>query len=213
MDLGFQVFNLTTYPHFVGMLQELEIETEMSDMSFSLSLDGGKFEWSSDAVFGQATNALSPSFLRMLYDVLRFGREAPAVLHPTTASRYRDVTLGQYLTSKGYSQTFISKYVLPMCAAVWSVPVATCLEFPVTTLVQFWVNHHLLDVFERPLWRVISNRAEKYVEKIINVLPDVRLGAQVTVVRRGKHPKITLSNGLNESFDAVVLVRGFVMIR
>lgn len=49
-------------------------------MSFSLSMDGGSFEWSSSALFAQASNCTSPSFLMMLYEVLRFGREAPRVM-------------------------------------------------------------------------------------------------------------------------------------
>jgi predicted NAD/FAD-binding protein len=34
------------------------------------------------------------------------------------------MTMGEYLKYRGYSNTFLRNYVLPMCAAVWSVPEA-----------------------------------------------------------------------------------------
>lgn len=121
VDLGFQVFNLTTYPHMTAFLDALGVDSEPSDMSFSLSVDGGRLEWAShslDTVFTQRSNIASPSFLRMLKDVLRFGKEAPRVLDHG-ATNYSGMTLGAYLTKHKYSKEFIDNYVLPMCAAVW----------------------------------------------------------------------------------------------
>jgi len=224
VDLGFQVFNLTTYPNLVGMFEELGVESEPSSMSFALSMDGGEHEWSSEALFGQKSNLASPAFLRMLWDVLRFGREAPQVLDAKHAHAYEGVTLGQYLDRKGYSEVFRTHYVLPMCAAVWSVPNATVLEFPVKMLVRFWINHHLLDVFDRPLWRVVKGRSSQYVAAITKALGEmggqVRTSCAAKAVRReakqgsdGSLPrgltrggvKVTLSDGKTESFDGVIL--------
>ncbi len=80
-----QVYNLTTYPNLVGLLEELGVDTEPSDMSFGLSIDEGALEWGSrglGAIFAQRRNLLSPGFLRMIWDVIRFGREAPEVRRP-----------------------------------------------------------------------------------------------------------------------------------
>lgn len=77
-----QVYNLTTYPNLVGLFEALGVDTAPSDMSFAVSMDGGALEWGSrglGAVFAQRWNLLSPSFLRMVWDVLRFGRQAPLV--------------------------------------------------------------------------------------------------------------------------------------
>lgn len=77
-----QVYNLTTYPNLVGLFEALKVDTEPSDMSFGLSIDGGALEWGSrglDAIFAQRSNLLSLSFLRMIWDVIRFGKEAPEV--------------------------------------------------------------------------------------------------------------------------------------
>ena len=34
------------------------------------------------------------------------------------------------------------------------------------TLIRFWVNHHLLDLYQRPCWRVVSGRSKTYVDRI-----------------------------------------------
>ena len=122
-----QVFNLTTYPHLVGLFSELGVETQPSEMSFALSMDGGALEWGShglDAVFAQRGNLASPAFLGMLRDVLRFGRQAPEVLRPENRGEFGGMTLGQYLELRRYGTAFRENYVVPMCAAVWSVPSA-----------------------------------------------------------------------------------------
>lgn len=214
VDLGFQVFNLTTYPHMVGFLETLGVDTEPSDMSFSLSIDGGKLEWAShglSTVFAQKTNIISPSFLSMIRDVLRFGKEAPRVLDPGSSSKYAKVTLGEYLITHKYSKPFIDKYVLPMCAAVWSVPSSQVLTFPVTMLVRFWVNHHLLDLVQRPLWRVVKGRSREYVKKVIAELPDARADTPVRAVRSSTEPSsgatvvtVEARDG-NADYDAIVL--------
>lgn len=106
VDLGFQVYNLSTYPHLVSWFEHLGVATEPSNMSFSLSLDGGALEWASHglgSVFAQRANLLSPRFWRMLWDVLRFGRHAPDVLKPENAAAFRDVSLGDYLERNGYA--------------------------------------------------------------------------------------------------------------
>lgn len=108
VDLGFQVFNLTTYPHFVSWLEHLGVDSEASDMSFAISVDEGKLEWAShgiNTVFAQRRNIFNLSFLRMVRDVLRFGREAPKVLDEANTKTYRDVTLGQYLKAEGYASS------------------------------------------------------------------------------------------------------------
>ncbi|GBF87498.1 cyclopropane fatty acid synthase [Raphidocelis subcapitata] len=188
VDLGFQVYNLTTYPHLVGFLEALGVDTEPSDMSFSLSIDDGRLEWASvgdlDTVFAQRSNALSPTFLRMVYDVVRFGKEAPKVLEPSSAASYRDVALGAYLDSNGYSQAFRRHYLLPMCAAVWSVPNAQVLEFPIQMLVRFWVNHHLLDLTQRPKWRVVKGRSQAYVRAVTAEIPEVLTSTPIASLER-----------------------------
>ncbi len=119
------MYNLTTYPHLVGLLETLGVDTEPSDMSFALSSDGGAFEWGSrglGALFAQRANLLRPAFWRMAADVVRFGRNAPEVLKPGSAAEFGSMSTGEYLKRGRYSRAFVRLYFLPMCAAVWSVP-------------------------------------------------------------------------------------------
>ena len=59
------------------------------------------------------------------------------------------------------SSSFIQSFTPPLHHHL-----AQVLEFPVQMLIRFWVNHHLLDIFQRPLWRVIKGRSRTYVDKV-----------------------------------------------
>jgi len=217
VDLGFQVFNLTTYPHLVGMLEALRVDSEPSDMSFGLSVDGGALEWGSGrgtpgmlgtfrSIFAQRSNLCSASFWRMLLEVVRFGRYAPEVIDPKTASQWQGRTLGDYLSSKGYSEYFIHCYVEPMCAAIWSAPRGAMLDSPVQPLVRFWLNHHLLDIFTtRPTWRAVVGRSQAYVAAIQQRLGPKRfmLGQPVTSVTRQSNGGVSVESKAASGYTQV----------
>ena len=92
-----------------------------------------------------------------------------------------------------------------MCAAVWSVQGAQVMDFPVQMLVRFWKNHHLLDIFQRPLWRVVKGRSQQYVKKVLASLPEVLTSARVESVVRSSDGVIVTLNGTGRTFDKVVL--------
>lgn len=78
VDLGFQVFNQTNYPHLMQLFEALGVDSYESDMSFSLSAQEGQLEWASHGLgsfFVQKSNLCSPSFMRMFVDMLRFNRQ------------------------------------------------------------------------------------------------------------------------------------------
>eukprot|EP00884_Botryococcus_braunii_P002118 jgi/Botrbrau1/11907/Bobra.0171s0017.1 len=214
VDLGFQVYNLTTYPNFVGLLDQLGVDSEPSDMSFALSIKEGELEWGShdlSSIFAQKRNLLSLSFWRMLWDVVRFGREAPEVLEPGKQVEYSHMSMGTYLVQKRYSRTFIEAYLLPMCAAVWSVPNQQVMQFPVVMLVRFWLNHHLLDIFQRPVWGALSKDAAGLMSRLFfqscrMYAPPVQCPGFVPGNEDGtRRPAVTSGSGKIEEFDAVIL--------
>ena len=205
VDTGFLVYNERTYPNLVALFDELGVDSIASDMSFGVSMDGGALEWagsSLDTVFAQRLNAGSPSFLRMLWDILHFNRNAERFLQ---WSKQTALTLGQLLQQEGYGARFRDAYLLPMAAAIWSSSPSDILQFPAATFLRFCLNHGLLQVNDRPQWRTVAGGARHYVQKIAATLPDIRLNTPVHSVRRSAGRMQVWSNGAGaDEFDAVV---------
>lgn len=184
VDTGFIVFNDATYPHFISLLDELGVESHPSDMSFSVRSERNGLEYngaSINSLFAQRSNLLKPSFYRMLRDILRFNREAPALLEqPDNA-----ISLGAYLDQNSYSSGFIDHYIVPMGAAIWSATPGGMLAVPARFFIRFFHNHGLLSVNDRPTWRVIKGGSRSYLDKLVSGHRDrIRLDSPVEWVRR-----------------------------
>jgi predicted NAD/FAD-binding protein len=184
VDTGFIVFNDWTYPNFIALLQELEVPWQRSDMSFSLRCERTGLEYNGSTVnqlFAQRRNALRPSFLRMIHDILRFNREARVLLRDPSAA----LTLAQYLRQGGYSRAFIERYLVPMGRAIWSVGEAALLGFPARFFVEFFDRHGFLNVNDRPVWQAIRGGSREYVRRLVQPFQShVRLRTPVAGVRR-----------------------------
>ena len=203
VDTGFIVYNERNYPNLVRLFDVLEVPTEWSDMSFSVSVGGGSFEYQSRArgLLAQPSNAIRPGTWRMLRDFRRFCRDAPRVL----ASGKRE-SLGSYLERGGYGDEFRLDLLLPVSAAIWSSGLDDMLEFPVTTLVGFLSSHDILQVRARPRWRTVSGGSREYVRRLTAGYRDrIRRSARVVAVRRDEDGVEVLdaSGGLDR-FDEVV---------
>ena len=211
VDTGFLVFNERTYPNLIQLLAELGVPTAKSEMSFAVSVQRGRrrIEWSGtdlNGVFAQRRNLLSPRFLAMLRDILRFNAQATRIAQGQEAIEAR-ATLGAFLDEHGYGVSFRQWYLLPMAAAIWSCPMDTMLAYPVTTFVRFCHNHGLLQVNERPQWYTVKGGARQYVRRIASGLRDVRINEPVLDVRRDPTSGrvIVHSRSGAASYDHVVL--------
>jgi predicted NAD/FAD-binding protein len=205
VDTGFIVFNDWTYPSFIRLLAELGVESQESEMSFSVKCTSTGLEYNGttfNSLFAQRRNLLRPSFWRMIRDILRFNREAPALLHDNAP----EVTLGEYLQSRHYSAEFTRNYILPMGAAIWSSNTQTMLQFPARFFVRFFHNHGMLSVDNRPTWRTIRGGSARYVEKLTASFRDlIRLNSSVESVQRTPtHVLVKPHWGDVERFDRVV---------
>ena len=206
VDTGFIVYNDWTYPNFAALLNELGVESQLSEMSFSVKCAARGLEYngtSLNSLFAQRSNLLRPSFLRMIRDILRFNREAPALLEPGAP----EVTLGEFLRENDYSAEFVRNYILPMGAAVWSASPQTMRGFPARYFVRFFHNHGMLSVDERPTWRTIRGGSARYVEKLTAPFREhIRLNAPVESVRRAAtHVLVKPRWGEAERYNQVFL--------
>ncbi len=205
VDSGFIVFNQRTYPHFIELLAELGVRSQPSDMSFSVSCARSGLEYngtSLNGVFAQRANLISPGFWGMLRDILRFNKEAPALL----SDQGEEMTLGEFLDRGGYGRRFRDYYILPMGAAIWSSDAAGMLAFPARLFVRFFMNHGLLSINDRPTWRVVQGGSRSYVERLLEPFRSrVRLNTPVQrVTRHDTHVDVHLADG-SERFDALFL--------
>ena len=206
VDTGFIVYNELNYPELKALFLHLGVATHESNMGFSLSLDGGRREWSGQtyrSIFAQRRNMFSPSFLWMLREILRFNRQC---LQDREAGLLGGVTIGQYLETRKFSPEFRDDYLIPMAAAIWSTPRVKMLDFPAATFVSFFENHRLIHN-ERPMWRTVTGGSRTYLEKLLAPLGDrLRLGARVeTVMRDDRGVVVTARGAAPERFDEIVI--------
>ncbi len=207
VDIGFIVYNEATYPNLVALFRHLGVATRASDMSFGVSLDGGRREYAGTNLGGllaQPGNALSPRFWGMLRDLVRFYREAPQ----DAAGLERDlISLDAYLAGKGYGAGFVQDHLLPMAAAIWSTPAAEVGAYPATAFIRFCENHGLLQLTNRPVWRTVVGGSSAYISKLTAPYADgIRLGCGVVGLRREADGVLLRdSQGGQARYDHVVI--------
>lgn len=206
IDTGFIVLNDRTYPNFIALLNELEVDIQKTEMSFSVKCEQSGLEYNGnniDTLFAQRRNLLNPKFYRMISDILRFNREAEQYALNETG----DISLGDYLQSNGYSDIFINKYIVPMGAAIWSTCPDDMFKFPALFFFRFFLNHGLLSVNNRPQWYVIKNGSKSYVEKLTAGFKHrIRTDCPVkSILRFDDHVDIVTDKYGSERFDYVFI--------
>jgi predicted NAD/FAD-binding protein len=187
---------------------QLQVETALSDMSFSVQVRQDGLEWSGcdlNTVFAQRRNLLRPRFLRMLADVARFNKLATDIAVLGDDEQLAE-PIGDFLDRKGFNAAFRDWYFLPMVGCIWSCPTDQMLRFPIGTMIRFCHNHGLIQVTDRPQWHTVRGGAKHYVAKLLQGIPDARLRTPVREVRRMQAAGVTVTTDQGqERFDEVVL--------
>jgi len=206
VDSGFMVYNELNYRNLTALFDHIGVSTKPTRMTFAISTDGRDFEYSGNGLlglFGQASNIVRPRHWRLFADLFRFFGTAQIRLqaYPDT------ISLGSFLVEEGYSSAFAEDHILPMGAAIWSTPMSSLLGFPASTFIDFYANHGMLQVKDRPDWRTVSGGSKRYVERLVaesNI--KVLTGAGVLHVGRNEtcvHLEDT--HGVVRLFDHVVI--------
>jgi len=202
VDTGFIVFNKKTYPHFLNLLHELKVPYENSAMSFSVKDSQKDFEYNGtnlNALFAQRKNLISPTFYKMIKEILRFNKSSTLLL-----KNNEEISLGEYLDREAYSDFFKKYYILPMGSAIWSSDVKTMMTFPAKFFVRFFDNHGMLNINDRPQWLTITGGSINYVKKLISPFEKkIKLNSQIkSVERKNDHVDIQFHDR-DEKFDWV----------
>jgi predicted NAD/FAD-binding protein len=206
IDTGFIVFNYRTYPEFTRLLNDLNVEVQPTNMSFSVKHEGNGLEYNGNtlnSMFAQRSNLFRPSFLRMIRDILRFNREAVKSLDHEDA----ELPLGEYLHKHNYCDEFKQHYIIPMGAAIWSTEASRMQSFPARFFIRFFHNHGLLSINDRPIWHVIKGGSREYLKPLTRPFAKrIRTSTPVQKIKRYPgHVEIFTDRYGRECYDAVFI--------
>jgi predicted NAD/FAD-binding protein len=206
VDTGFIVFNDRNYPNFERLLGHLGVAAQPSKMTFGVSDGRGDFEYhggSPNGLFAKRTHLLTPAFHRMIADLARFNRAATTLLHQPGEGP----SLGHWLEQQRFSRAFIDRVIVPQVAAVWSADPRQLWSFPARFLAEFFDNHGMLSMRNRPRWRTVAGGSARYVEALMGRFRgQVRLATQIQRVSRAADHVLVTSRGAEaQRFDHVVL--------
>jgi predicted NAD/FAD-binding protein len=207
VDTGFIVFNRRTYPNLTALFELLKVPTQVSEMSFGVSMDDGALEYSGSGIsgiFGQPRNLIRPRFWSMLSDLVRFYRQAPI---DTDLTDDENFSLGDYLKMGRYGDAFRDDHLLPMASAIWSAAPAEMLSYPAAAFIRFHDNHGLLQLTQRPAWETVVGGSRNYVERLTASFANrIRLDTGVREVSRIDNGVIVTDlKGHSERYDHVVM--------
>ncbi len=208
VDTGFIVYNEKNYPNFVALLKHLNVKTQPTTMSFSVSLNRGDFEFGSSNIntfFGQRPNLIKSDFWKMLMDIRKFFRDAEEFR--TKSKEISLITLGNFLSQGGYGKPFIEKFILPMGAAIWSSKPEDIRNQPAISFINFFSSHGLLQFINPVKWRTIVGGSREYTNKLTaEYSPQINLGQRIkSITRNDRSVVLADKNGVQHSFDHVVI--------
>ena len=169
LDLGFIVFNKVNYPNLVNLFEKIQVNYEKSNMSFSVSVKNSNIEYSGSGLkglFGNKYNIFNLSFITMIKDIFFFYKMAENL----NKESFVNQTLGEFLKFKKMSDYFIKFHIIPMVSAIWSVPTDLAYKMPMSLFINFFQNHGLFKIKNRPQWYTVTGRSKVYVKKILNTI-------------------------------------------
>ena len=167
VDIGFMVFNKKTYPNLINFFLENKVAIEKSDMSFSVSVIGSDLEYCGKGIMGifsNKKNFFNLKFIKMFFEIIIFYKKSEKI----ETKRLKSITLGEHLKEIKISNYFINYHIVPMVSAIWSMPPHETKQMPLSFFLNFFNNHGLFKIKNRPQWYTVANRSKTYVSKIIN---------------------------------------------
>jgi len=206
IDTGFIVYNEWTYPNFIKLMDTLGVRSQATEMSFSVKNKASGLEYNGNtlnSLFAQRRNLFSPSFYRLVLDIVKFNKLCKA--HIEQQKSTDNITLIEFIESKGLSKAFTDNYILPMCAAIWSTSLSASAAFPFSFFLKFFSNHGLLNITNRPQWYTLIGGSNMYVAPLTESYKDkIYLNSPVQKVKKIDKGYEVTSNGNTQIYDQVV---------
>ena len=207
VDLGFIVFNELTYPNLINFFQELKVPYEKSNMSFAVSVKDTNVEYAGknlSSIFSNKKNIFNIHFLKMIREIISFYKTAPQLLN----NDIQNISLGDYLDQSKISEYFKNYHIIPMVAAIWSMPFSKAKDMPLKLFLNFFINHGLFKLKDRPQWFTVVGRSKSYVSKILpEISGEYYKNYKVKKITRSEN-NVRINIGANDDFvdyDGVVL--------
>ena len=207
VDLGFIVFNELTYPNLINFFQELKVPYEKSNMSFAVSIKDSNVEYAGknlSSIFSNKKNIFNIHFLKMIREIISFYKTAPQLLN----NDIQNISLGDYLDQSKISEYFKNYHIIPMVAAIWSMPFSKAKDMPLKLFLNFFINHGLFKLKDRPQWFTVAGRSKSYVSKILpEISGEYYKNYKVKKITRSEN-NVRINIGANDDFvdyDGVVL--------
>ena len=201
LDIGFIVFNEATYPNLIKFFNELKISYEKSNMSFAVSVKNSGIEYSGsgiNGIFANKLNIFNFKFLKMIKEIIIFYKKS----EKENITNYENQTLGEYLKFKNFSNYFINYHIIPMVAAIWSMPQNLAQKMPMALFLNFFKNHGLFKIKNRPQWYTVTGRSKVYVKKILQTISgEYFKNYEIKEVLRNKNNVRLYYGSSNEYFD------------
>ena len=168
VDIGFMVFNKVTYPNLINFFDENAVKIEKSDMSFSVTVKDSNIEYCGkglNGIFSNRQNLFNLRFIKMFFEIINFYKKCENL---DINNLGKQITLGEYLKKIKKSEFFINYHIIPMVSAIWSMPPYEASQMPMVFFLNFFKNHGLFKLKNRPQWYTVSNRSKTYVNKILS---------------------------------------------
>jgi predicted NAD/FAD-binding protein len=209
VDTGFIVMNDRNYPNFTRLLDRLGVATQPTHMSFSVKGEEEDFEYCGTprGLFCQPRNLASPHFQRMILDLLRFNRELRRLLAQGESGAHAGESLGDFLSRRRFSRTFVERLIVPQASAVWSADPRQMHTFPVRFLAEFFANHGMLGFRDRPRWSTIAGGSACYVDALTAPFRErIRLNTPVrSIARHSGHVEVLAAGFEPERYEQVIV--------
>jgi predicted NAD/FAD-binding protein len=200
VDTGFIVFNYRNYPHLTALFEHLNVAVEKSDMSFGVDIKDGWLQYSSKNVFRRVQNIFRLHYWKMLFDVMKFNKNAHRYLDSD-----ENVTIRQCLDELKMGKWFQDYYLQAMGAAIWSCPIKKIEQFPAKTFIRFFENHGLLTVNNQPQWYTVTGGSCEYIKKIAESFKNkIEFSLPVIKVTKKEDQVVVKTENSEEIFDHVI---------